>query len=357
MGMTGGTIGICAFWGSPIEQMPPERTRALLAEAAFQGVDLCFFTTADCDLASGLVTATRWRRGAWERAVVDLPGLVSIIGIPMLPAHREVDEWLRGRSRVAGFRRRDKLTAENLIAASPWGGHVIPSVRLDPDRPEEQITEWLAGGGVVIKPNDGTLGRRIQFVIPEGDSCVVVREDEQWRGSVGEAVARVVKAVRGRLRYRDYLLQRYIDSRNVSGQAIALRVDIARLPEGGWGMIRMIGHVAATGWLVSNAARGSAKLATAHFLASRRVRPPEKLADEAFALATGVADAIDPEDTATNYEYGIDLAIDPDDRLWFIEANPSPQTIWAEHDRAVLVIAYLKSLNAALPFRRNQLAG
>jgi glutathione synthase/RimK-type ligase-like ATP-grasp enzyme len=347
MGMTGGTIGIFAFWGPPNEQMPRERTRALLAEAAFQEVDLCFFTTADCDLSSGLVTATRWRRGAWERAVMDLPCLVSIIGIPMLPEHREVDEWLRGRTRVAGLRRRDKLTAESLIAASPWRRHVIPSVRLDTDRPEEQITGWLAGGGVVIKPNDGTLGRRIQFVIPEGDTCVVVRDDERWRETAGEAVARAMKAVRGRLRYRDYMLQRYIDSRNASGQAIALRVDIARLPEGGWGLIRMVGHVAASGWLVSNAARGGAKLATEHFFASRRVRPPEEIADEAVALAKGIADAINPADAATNYEYGIDLAIDPDDRLWFIEANPSPQTIWAEHDRAVLVIAYLKSLAGA----------
>ena len=355
--MTGLPIGIFAFWGPPIEQMPPERTRALLAEAAFQDVDLCFFTTADCDLASGLVAASRWRRGAWERTVVDLPDLVSVIGIPVLPLHREVDEWLRSRTRVAGFRRRDKLTANALVSASPWKRHVIPGARLDRDEPEGQLADWLAGGGIVIKPNDGTLGRGIQFVVPEGDACVVVREDEQWRESAVDAVARVTKAVRGRLRYRDYLVQRYIDSRNEIGQAIAIRVDIARLPEGGWGLIRMIGHVAATGRLVSNAARGGAKAAILPFLASRRVRPSEEIAAEASALAKGVADAINPEDTATNYEYGIDLAIDPEDRLWFIEANPSPQTIWAEHDRAVLVVAYLKSLAAAQPSRRNQLAG
>ena len=51
--------------------------------------------------------------------------------------------------------------------------------------------------------------------------------------------------------------------------------------------------------------------------------------------------------TTTYYECGVDLAIDFEDRLWFIEANPRPQAVGAEHERAILVIAYLKALAAA----------
>jgi glutathione synthase/RimK-type ligase-like ATP-grasp enzyme len=93
-------------------------------------------------------------------------------------------------------------------------------------------------------------------------------------------------------------------------------------------------------------------------LLAARGRPAEVLEAEALALALGVAEALSPEgNDVSNYEYGIDVAIDPEDRLWFIEANPSPQTIWAEHQRAVLVIAYLKSLVSARAPRYGEMAG
>ena len=52
----------------------------------------------------------------------------------------------------------------------------------------------------------------IQFVLPDGNDWIVVQGDEQWRGPAGEAVARVAKAIRGRMRYREYVVQRYIES-------------------------------------------------------------------------------------------------------------------------------------------------
>ena len=355
--MTAGPIGIFAFWGNPIEHMPPERTRALLAEAALQEVDLCFFSPADCETGSGLIRAMRWRRGDWQTAMIELPGLVTVIGIPVLPEHHAAEAWLRGRTQVAGFRHRDKRKADALVARTSWAPHVIPSARLDPDRPEEHLLQWLADGGVVVKPNDGTLARGIQFAVPDDGAWLVVRDDRRWRESTEAAAARLARAVRGRLHYREYMVQRYVDSRDSEGRTIGIRVDVARLPGGGWGLIRMVGHVSLNGRLVSNASRGAAKMPIRRLLAAR-TRPAETLEAEALALAEGVAEALSPEGNGvSNYEYGVDIAIDPEDRLWFIEANPSPQTIWAEHQRAVLVIAYLKSLVSARAARYGEMAG
>ena len=69
--------------------------------------------------------------------------------------------------------------------------------------------------------------------------------------------------------------------------------------------------------------------------------------EEALALAESVADTLNQNPTTEpNFEYGVDIAIDRDDRLWLIEANGQPQGFWAQHDRAVFVIAYLLSLTA-----------
>jgi hypothetical protein len=139
-----------------------------------------------------------------------------------------------------------------------------------------------------------------------------------------------------------------VDSRNEIGQPVAIRVDLVRLPQGGWGLVRMAGRIAGSGKMTSNGARGGAYMVINPFLAARRVRPPQEIAGEALALATGVADVLIAQPGATiYYECGVDLAIDADDRLWFIEANPRPQAIFAQHERAILVIAYMKSLAEA----------
>ena len=292
--------------------------------------------------------ASRWVRGAWEKAAVDLPDLVLVTTAPFTPEEHAVDTWLRGKARVLGFRERNKLEVNALVLASPFAPYVVPSERVDPERPEAQLREWLTGGGIVVKPSDGMRGIGIHFVLRDAGGWAVVNGDERHHGSAGEAIARVTRAIRGRLRYRDYLVQRYIDTRNELGQPVAIRVDIARLPEGGWGLIRMAGRIAATGKMVSNGARGGAYMPIESFLAMRRVRPAGVIAEEALALARGVADILIAQPgTTTYYECGVDLAIDFEDRLWFIEANPRPQAVGAEHDRAILVIAYLKSLAAA----------
>jgi len=346
--MPAGPIGIVAFGVSPVEGMRPLRLRALQAEAALQEVDLRFFAADDCHLPSGKVSASRWVRGEWERSEIDLPRLVMLTTDPATPRHREIDAWIRGRARVLGFRERNKLDVSALVSTSPWAAHVVPGERLDPERVEEQLATWLTGGGIVVKPSDGMRGIGIRFVVRDESGWALIHGDDRFCGSAEEAIARVVRAIRGRMGYRDYLVQRYIDSRNEIGQPIAIRVDLARLPQGGWGLVRMAGRIAAIGKMTSNGARGGAYMVIEPFLAARRVRPAAVIAEEALALATGVADVLIAQPgTTTYYECGIDLAIDPEDRLWFIEANPRPQGIGAQHERAILVIAYLKSLAEA----------
>jgi len=343
--MAVGPIGIITFRRSPIEHYPPLRMRALLAEAALQEVDLRFFTATDCDPATGTVNASRWTNGDWTTEAIALPRLVLYGSHALTPEQKAMDAWIRSASRVVDYRARDKLKSAALMAASPWAGHVIPSERLDPEEAEAQLHRWLAGGGIVVKASDGMRGIGIRFVLPEDGRWTVACGTERWTGTAEEAVEQVLRSIRGRMSYRQYLVERYIGSRNALGQSVAIRVDVVRNPTGGWSLVRMTGRIAASGKLTSNGARGGAYMPIESFLADRRVRPAEELTEEAFALAAGAAEALtigEPE-TAT-YECGIDLAIDPEDRLWFIEANPRPQAVWAQHERAMLVIAYLKAL-------------
>ena len=210
--MTGTVIGVFAFGTSPTELMTAERTRALLAEAALQGADLIFFSAADCDLDSGLIKAARWTRSGWETVSTELPGLVNVITSPITERQRETDAWLRQGARVIAFHRHDKLKVAALLQASPWAGCVIPHARLKPEALREELTEWLRAGPTVVKPIDGMRGTGIHFAIPDGGAWALTRGDQRWTGTLSDTVAQIETNIRGRMRYRDYMAQRFIDS-------------------------------------------------------------------------------------------------------------------------------------------------
>jgi hypothetical protein len=351
--MTGTGIGIFAFGSSPIEHMPAGRTRALLAEAALQGAELVFFSAADCDLRSGRIRTTRWTRSGWESGPSDLPGLVNIITNPITEHHQETDAWLRKETRIVGFHNHDKLELAALLRASPWADYLIPHAKLDAVTLTQDLTGWLGGGPTVVKPIDGERGRGIHFAISDGAGWTWTRGSERHTGNLSETVARIETGIRGRMRYRDYLAQRFIESRDAMGRAAAIRIDIVRLPQGGWGVFRFVARLAGPGKMVSNLMAGGAQQMIDVFLSGRSARNSEEIREEALALATGVADTLN-RNGEPNFEYGVDIVIDRADRLWFIEANGQPQGNWAEHQRAELVIAYLLSLAHEAPSARSQ---
>ena len=342
--MTDTPIGIFAFGTSPIEQMPEERTRALLAEAALQGARLMLFSTADCDPETGCIKASRWSRRGWVKEEADLPRVVMIITNPITARHHEIDRWLRASTRVVGFYNHTKLEFADLMQTSPWAEYLVPTAKLTPESVKDELTEWLRGGGTVVKPADGNRGLGIHFAIPDSGGWTLTRESKSWRGTLSDIVARLESNIRGRMQYRDYLAQRYIDSRDTDGRPAAIRVDIMQRPAGGWDVFRIAYRVASPTALVGNTRLGGADGLIEPFLARRKVRNPVEIQEEALMLAKGAADTLNCNPgTEPNFAYGIDLAIDRDDRLWLIEANGQPQASRFQHSFAIPAIAYLLS--------------
>ena len=302
------------------------------------------FSAADCDPEAGRINASRWTRQGWMKEEAELPKVVMIITNPITKRHHEIDKWLRASTRIVGFYNHTKLEFAALMQTSPWAKYLVPTAKLTPESVKDELTEWLRGGGTVVKPADGNRGVGIHFAIPDGDGWTLTRESEAWRGTLSDVVARLENNIRGRMRYRDYLAQRYIDSRDTDGRPAAIRVDIMQRPAGGWDVFRIAYRVASPTTLVGNLKLGGADGYIEPFLARRKVRNPVDVREEALALAKGAADTLNGNPgTEPNFAYGIDLAIDRNDRLWLIEANGQPQSTRFQHYFAVPAIAYLLS--------------
>ncbi len=343
-----GPVAMIAHGIFPADKMQTARVRALLAEAALQGVDLCFLRSSDCDPVSGTVRASRWREDGWQEAVLPLPSVVVILTDPGTPEELALDGWLRASTMVLGAGKRDKLGVASLLVGTPWERYLIPSEPLDPGRLQRQLRAWLADGGIVVKPNDGMRGTGVQFLIPgEEGTWKMVRGDQHVHMDTEEAVARIARSIAGRMAYRGYIVQRYIDTSDGSGRPGTIRPEVVRQPGGTWQVIRITGRISAPGKIISTISRGAALTSIEGYLAGRGESDIPGRLREIEALSLGIAKRLTESDTAHYYEWGFDLVADPEGRLWFLEANARPLNFGGELERATHVIAYLKSLAGA----------
>lgn len=335
-------IGLFTYGEPPEKFMPPRRTRAMLAEAAFQGAELLLFSTADCDPDNGAIVARRWWNGGMETVRVPLPPLVAIVSNPIRDEHHRLGDWIRANAETIDDRGPDKLGQVAALKASALAAHAIPAERVDPMRVEAQVAEWIDRyGGVVVKPVDGMRGGSVHFLIPTaGDDWSLRSGGVTTTGRRPDMIAALRARVAGRLRYRDFMIQRFIRSA-FAGLALTVRVDVAKAPAGGWTMYRRVARLGVTGALSTNTATGSAQMFLERFLKFAGRDPA--IADAAQTLAVAAADLIDRQPGASIIEAGVDLALDPEDRLHVVEVNVHPESNWSEQDRAAHIIAYLVS--------------
>lgn len=326
-------------------KMRPVRLRALLAEAALQKVDLCFLNSSDCEPATGMVRAWRWSLDGWRQSSHPLPPVVVILNEPATREEGEVEQWLRASSTALGTLRRDKLGNADLLVGTPWERHVIPSELLVPDRAHLQLGAWLAGGGIVVKPNDGMRGIGVHFLIPAGNGrWEMIQGDRRHVVTSDEALARLSAAIGARMGYRDYIVQRYIDTRDGSGRPGTLRSEVMRVPGGAWAVVRITGRISAPGKVVSTISQGGALMPVESYLRGRGEPDIGGRIQQIEALSLALTERLTESDPAHHFEWAFDLALDQDGDLWFLEANARPLDFGAEFERATCLIAYLKSL-------------
>lgn len=342
------TIGLISYSRPPREKIPPARLRALLAEAALQGARLTLIDGSTCDPVEDAVDAEVWAGtgdgAGWVRTRTGGPDVAVLIegAFGKTASFGAAETLLRGRPHIADAEL-DKLSLLYALSASgPYAASAIPSLAVPADRIGETLTSALRRfGDAVVKPVDGRNGVGLYFLHGEGDGWVVRRGDggEEGRGTAAEAAAYVEKRIAGRIGYRRYLVQRYIESRAEDGRAVDIRVHVQRRADGEWGVTRAYVRLGEARSSLANTSRGGYQGSLRGFLERRRRRAAE-IAAEIEATALAAARSADAAMSLPLSEAGVDLAIDPDDKLWIIEVNAQPGTSLHEHARAEHFIGY-----------------
>jgi len=338
-------IGILIFRADPFSGISKWRLRAMLSEAILQCAELQLL---DCAASHEKgIYAHCWTGHDWVLLPVDPPDVTYIVGNPVKPEHMALIGRLTVNSRVVWNQDLSKLEQRDLFARYSSARYLIPTEKLNSEGFKDQIRAFLARHwdvGAVIKRSNGNQGQGILFAVPEGDAWKAIGQRVTRFPNIETISEWVAGKLLGRITYRDFLIQRFINSRAKDGRVMDVRVHVQRDRQGAWQVTRAYSRLGELGRLTTNLSVGGYQGPVALFLRTRSTRSQEELEAELMAAAIELAGIQSAAASRPLSELGLDFMLDDNDQIWLAETNALPQSAFHEQERAKLCVAYAVGL-------------
>lgn len=300
------------------------------------GITVVAFSVDDLLPEGGAVSALRFTpHGAPRRQTLPMPDVVyDFVRHHPTAAFRRYAEARRqalwpSPSRLGS----NKWTHYKALRKTPLSRHLPETVLWDASdarKTEKLLRRLLAGGDVVVKPANGTGGRRIALI----------------RAGTPLSEARVFLS--RHYRRRKTLLQRYIPHA-VGDFVYDIRLLVQKNAAGAWaptgiGVRRNARHA-----LVTNLARGGRAVRLHEYLINARgfsTSEAENIEAELLTFGLQVAAHLDRSLESSLVELGLDLVLDPEGTPYLLEANTKPdrKTFLRLGDRAAYGLAHARPL-------------
>lgn len=352
--MSSRRIGFVSFKMDPRTAIVPMRLRALHVESMLQGASFVLLDWTDFDEASGAILTWSWSPAGWKSEKCDLPDVIIIAGAVVNARQNRLEEWLfKSRPCVKDIGV-NKLELANLLNQTKYNKYLIPDERISKDNCQQAISDFLAKhGGAVVKRCNASRGIGISFIVKE-QSGWTINNDKKQLFTLEEVAQKITKDIKGRIAYRDFVMQKYIRSMASDGRAADFRVHVQRGSDRTWGVTRAYVRLAEAGSLATNISLGGYQGSLPKFLARRTCRPGPDIEAEIMSAAMEIAEIQSAASPLPLAELGLDFLLDDKDALWIIETNALPQSSLHEHERAINTIGYALSLVGEKPYARKK---
>lgn len=224
----------------------------------------------------------------------------------------------KGRRRVRGSGKWSKYQvmrkSKKLSAATPQTKRLAP----------QSLTQFLARyHAVIVKPSGGSGGAGVIQISRTGKGYVI---QSGRRRTAHRNRSDVLAALRRRIRFSGYIIQRRIPLATVQGNPFDLRVMVQRPRRGGWIITGKLAKVAGKGYIVTNVARSGGKVLPVNTalrrstIRSRSVASLNRSINQTALLAA--------KQLGHHYRsqriVGLDMGICRQGKVWIIEANFRP---------------------------------
>jgi len=307
---------------------------AMAHAAAVQGAKLYFFTPADVDTKNRTISGLFYTDGTWIRETTAYPDVL------------ENDELARSAKQVWS-----DLTSEIPITTHKLGGKVAvmrlmqnaglyPEMLIPGDvinRYSDFIERLYQFGSSVVKPARGAMGKDISFFS---------KTEKGFNANIsGESVfldnTSVQRFYDHRIRGRNYLHQKYIESRTSGGLPFDIRLHVRRDQWGEWKTVKIYARIGSGNSIASNLSAGGSMAAAPSFLRHHFGQKSEAIMAELTQLAHDFPirfQKLYPDQMLD--ALGIDIGLDGMGKPWLFEVNSYPGAMFFELEDAVPRIGY-----------------
>lgn len=335
-------LGILYFRDEPLQVIPALRLRALIAEARLQGVTLTLLNADFFDLDREQVRAHCWEsENNWVTCPIHIPELVTIQGVAVSQEQISLRKWLIKNRTIIADSGLNKDRLSELVTASALSEYIIPTLTIDKANPTEFITRSLKHwGGGVIKRADSNRGIGLLFISENDGVWKLDSERQKLQGSLSEIVLHANRMIAARLKYRDYIIQPFLNSSAKDGRPVDIRAHVQKRRDGNWALTRAYVRVAEAGSLLPNFSKGGYQGELMPFLLQHNALCAENIKEELISVSIAIAELQDTVAALPLSELGLDFLLDENSKLWLVETNALPQSALHEMERARHTIGY-----------------
>ncbi|HOB87117.1 MAG TPA: YheC/YheD family protein [Bacillota bacterium] len=331
-------LGLYTQNGNFINGPYPERVRALVAEAKYQGDEIISFNLDNVDLEKKTVSGYLRENGQWVWKTTPFPKVIITHYTKDDSRSPKEDEFLKKVPPIA-FRIFDKYTIyREMKRRGTYADILIDSFPLK--RSSDVNIHLQKYREVILKPIAGRKGADI-FLISKKREYYEIHEHNEMKRVDQKTLDQFLTKI---IHSDKYILQPYIRVRTSKNQPFDFRIHVQRDEKGRWQITKIYPRIGRRDSYLSNLSREGITTNLEYFLHMEFPGEEEKIHQELVRYGLELAEHVNsfyPEDFYFD-ELGIDLSRDREGRYWLFEINAGPETAFHEWERARNTLRYAK---------------
>ncbi|MEF2889272.1 MAG: YheC/YheD family protein [Turicibacter sanguinis] len=324
-----------------------ERTSFYALAAKEEGVDFIYFSPKGVDFKNKVINGYVYKDGIWKRATKRFPDVIFNAGSPAkLNRAKQIVNRLRKEIPFTSYPVGNKMAVyKRLKKAKVFSRYLIPTQTVSST--QELLKFIQKNGKIVFKPVGGHQGEGVTFIERKGQKFLVQFEGVDHIYTLSQLNEFVSK----RILHTNYLVQRYINSKNSDGEPTDFRLHVHKDGNKKWIISVIYARSSTTRSLITNVHQGAKVAVLDDYLKEHNPRHREEMKKKLEIFAIKLANHLDDLQEKSHLhkfdELGIDIGIDEHNNIWIYEVNwlpGTPHSFYGKYGIETNTIRYAASL-------------
>ncbi|MFC3039967.1 YheC/YheD family protein [Virgibacillus xinjiangensis] len=309
---------------------PFKMVRLLAKACAYYDIDLVYFHAKDIDLEKEIIHGKMLINNKWITKEISPPPFVDIS--PYCFKYEEEFQFLKKNSLLSiteNIGSKEQVYNE-INKDGAFADLIIPTERgSDFDKFYNFL---LRNGTIVIKPAKGVKGKNVFMLSGSGKVYTLSRQQTEDHITKEELHHFFTKEIQD----NDYLLQKYIHSRTITGDPFDCRIRLEKGEQGKWKTVVYLIRVGTNQKVISNTSQGGSVSKLIPFLEANFPENKDNIEASIKEVAAKLPYKLEEIYNQDFGALGLDIGIDTDGKLYLFEVETGPGTEFGTGEIALI---------------------